>query len=213
MMKKSSIFLIVLLFIGVITTQAQLKFGLKAGVNLSNVSLNGDLVKNLEVENLTGFQVGPMVEFTIPVIGIGLDAAILYSNEGFKLNEATIQELNKTIQAKSYKSNNLLIPVNLKYKLIFLNVAGVYATAGPYVKFGLNGDLKDQYESKSFGAGLNFGLGVELLNHLQVGVNYQLGLTEDYSSLKVPGLTDMPNFTGKIKAQPRVWSVTAAYLF
>jgi hypothetical protein len=213
MMKKSLFFLIVLFLTGVITTQAQLKFGLKAGVNLSNVSLDGNWVKNLEVENLMGFQVGPMVELTVPVIGIGLDAAVLYSNEGFKLNEATIQDLGATVQAKNYKANNLLIPVNLKYKLIFLNVAGVYATAGPYVKFGLNSSLKDQYESKSFGAGLNFGLGVELLNHLQVGVNYQLGLTEDYSSLKVPGLTDIPGFTGEIKAQPRVWSVTAAYLF
>jgi hypothetical protein len=214
-MRKSSIFFIVLLFAGIITAQAQLKFGLKAGVNLSNVSLDGKLTDNLEVENLTGFQVGPLVEFTVPLIGIGFDAAVLYSNEGFKLNAVTFENSGTTIQteAKNYKSNNLLIPVNLKYKLTFLGVAGVYATAGPYAKFSLDGDLKDQYKSKSFGAGLNFGLGAELLNHLQIGVNYQLGLTEDYDSLKIPELTAVPAFTENIKAQSRVWSVTAAYLF
>jgi hypothetical protein len=210
-MRKSSFFLIVLLFTGIITAQAQLKFGLKAGVNLSNVSLDGKLTNNLKVENLTGFQVGPLMEFTLPIIGIGFDAAVLYSNEGFKLNAATFDDIQT--EAKNYKANNLLIPINLKYKIIFLGVAGVYATAGPYIKFSLDGDIKDQYKSKSFGAGLNFGLGVELLKHLQVGVNYQMGLTDDYNSLKVPGLTDSLDFIGEIKAQPRVWSVTAAYLF
>ncbi|MDR0412358.1 MAG: PorT family protein [Dysgonamonadaceae bacterium] len=214
-MKKSSFFLIVLLFTGIVTTQAQLKFGLKAGVNLSNVSLDGRLKENFKVDNLTGFQVGPMVEFIVPVIGFGFDAAVLYSNEGFKLNAVTFENLGTTIQteAKSYKSNNLLVPVNLKYKKVFMNVAGVYVSAGPYAKFNLDGDVKDKYESKSFGAGLNFGFGVELLNHLQVGVNYQLGLTEDYSALKVPGLQHVPNIIDDIKAQPRVWSVTAAYFF
>jgi hypothetical protein len=213
-MKKSLIFLVVL-FVSWSAVQAQIKFGLKAGVNLSSVSLEGNLVNNLKVDNFTGFQVGPMVEFTVPVLGIGFDAAVLYSNEGFKLDGVTFDNVGTAIEteAKTYKSNNLLIPVNFKYKLIILGVAGVYATAGPYAKFSLDNNLKNQYESKSFGFGLNFGAGVELLKHLQVGVNYQLGLTEDYSKLEVPGLTDIPGFTADIKGQPKGWSVTAAYLF
>jgi hypothetical protein len=206
-MKKNLFFLVVLLFIGGITTQAQLKFGIKAGVNLSKASLNSTIAStiadNLVVENLTGFQVGPMVEFTIPILGIGADAAILYSQEGFKIEN--IEE--------SYKTNNLLIPINLKYKLTFLDVVGAYITAGPYAKFNLSNDLKDQYESKSFGAGLNFGLGVELLGHLQVGVNYQLGLTEDFSSIQVPGITDALNVVNDLKGKPQGWTVSAAYLF
>jgi hypothetical protein len=45
-------------------------------------------------------------------------------------------------------------------------------------------------------------------------VNYQLGLTDDYNSIKIKDKdgTNIPDF-GNIKAQPRVWSVTAAYLF
>ncbi|GHS97847.1 membrane protein [Bacteroidia bacterium] len=204
-MKKNLFLLVAFLLIG-ISAQAQLKFGLKAGVNLSKASIEGSfgetIATNLVVENLTGFQVGPMVEFTVPILGIGFDAAALYSQEGFKL---------KGVE-KAYKTNNLLVPVNLKYKLTFLNVVGAYVAAGPYAKFNFD-DIKSQYESKSFGAGLNFGFGVELLGHLQVGVNYQLGLTEDFSSIKLPGITEIPNISNDLKGKPQGWTVSAAYLF
>ena len=197
-MKKSALFLVTLLFIGGITAQAQLKWGLKAGLNMSSISLNSNAINDvLDVSNYTGFQVGPMVEFTVPIIGIGMDAAILYSHEGFKLD--SIQNISQT-----YKTNNLLIPVNLKYKMSFMDVVGAFVTAGPYAKFRLSDDLKDQYKSKSFGAGLNFGIGVEFLGQLQVGVNYQLGLTDDFKTLEA---------SDALKGKDRMWTVSAAYLF
>jgi hypothetical protein len=208
-MKKNLFLLAVLLMISGLTVHAQLKFGLKAGVNLAKVSINksagvpDNVFENLKVENLTGFQVGPMLEFTIPILGVGADAAILYSQEGFKLEGI---ETN-------YKTNNLLVPVNFKYKMTFLDIVGAYLTAGPYAKFNLSNDLKEQLETKSFGAGLNFGLGVELLGHLQIGVNYQLGLTEDFSKITVPGITDVLTAAEKIKGKPQGWTVSAAYLF
>ncbi|MBS1319920.1 MAG: PorT family protein, partial [Parabacteroides sp.] len=51
-------------------------------------------------------------------------------------------------------------------------------------------------------AGLNFGAGVELISHLQVGINYGLGLTDNYSAEKYD-----------LNAKNRGWSVTAAILF
>ena len=207
-MKKSALFLVTLLFIGGITAQAQLKWGLKAGLNMSSISFNEDAINDLlDVSNYTGFQVGPMVEFTVPIIGIGMDAALLYSNEGFKINGINgfddIEGIFET-ESQTYKTNNLLIPVNLKYKMSFMDVVGAFVTAGPYAKFRLSDDLKDQYKSKSFGAGLNFGIGVEFLGQLQVGVNYQLGLTDDFKTLEA---------SDALKGKDRMWTVSAAYLF
>jgi hypothetical protein len=204
-MKKSLIFLFALLFMGSIAAQAQLKWGVKAGLNLSEVSFNKEVINSI-VDNYTGFQVGPMVEFTVPIIGIGMDAAILYSHEGFKLGR--LDDLGNlgeilNIETQTFRTNNLIVPVNLKYKLTFMGVAGAYATAGPYAKFRLS-DLGDQWKDKSFGAGLNFGIGVELLSMLQIGVNYQLGLTNDFSTI---GVSDI------LKAKDRMWTVSAAYLF
>ena len=57
-------------------------------------------------------------------------------------------------------------------------------------------------KAKSFNAGLNLGAGVELIKHLQVGFNYALGLTDDYSASKF-----------ELNGKNRGWSITAAILF
>ncbi|MDH8701406.1 hypothetical protein M2138_000747 [Dysgonomonadaceae bacterium PH5-43] len=200
-MKKSFLLIISALVLTSLTVNAQIKYGLKAGVNLSKVSIS-DGANNLDPENYTGFQVGPMVEFTVPIIGLGLDAAIMYSQQGLKVND------------ESKKLSTLFIPINLKYKITFMNVVGAYAAVGPYASLNLgNNDfsldaLAADVKAKSFGAGLNFGIGVELLSKLQVGVNYQLGLTEDFKATTVGGAaTEL--FNGK----QRGWTVSAAYFF
>jgi hypothetical protein len=190
-MKKNVFFLLALLLMTSITAQAQFKFGLKAGVNLSSVSLSGNGADNVDTKNLTGFQVGPTIELMIPILNLGFDAALLYSQQGFKINK------------ENYKTNTLEIPVNLKYKISALDIVGVYIAAGPYANFRLSDDLIGQAKSKSFGAGLNFGLGAELLGHLQVGANYKFGLTDDYNEITI----------ATIKGQQRGWTVSAAYFF
>lgn len=193
-MKKNFLLILGVLILSVCTAQAQFRYGLKAGLNIANASFSKDVV---DPDNFTGFQVGPIIEFTMPVVGIGLDAALLYSQQGFKVKEAD--------KDKTYKTNTLDIPVNLKYKFNLV-VMGAYLTAGPYVSFNLSDNFKNQYDSKSFGAGLNFGLGVELLSHLQVGANYKLGLTEDYSTLRASDLIHS-------KGKQRGWTISAAYFF
>ena len=85
-----------------------------------------------------------------------------------------------------------------------------YLAAGPYIGFRVGGDkfweipgsVVGQVKAKNFSAGLNFGAGVELISHLQVGINYGLGLTDNYSAEKYD-----------LNAKNRGWSVTAAILF
>jgi len=208
-MKKYFVFIVVFFLIGGMSAQAQVKLGLKAGVNFSSVDLTGDvsdiLKKNFDRENLGGFQVGPMLEGMFGLIGF--DLAVLYSQESVNLPK----DLSGVIKEfDSYKKGNLKVPLNLKAKITLLpKLLSVYGTAGPYLDFKLSDKLADTWNTQSFGAGLNFGFGAQVLGHLQVGVNYQLGLTDDYSSVK---LNHVPDFLD-IKAKTRMWSVTAAYLF
>lgn len=178
-----------------VPVQSQVRFGVKGGLNISSVHFNREIVGD---DNVTGFNIGPMIEGTLPLIGVGFDAAILYSQKGLGLKDRD-----------DVKNDYIDVPVNLKWKFGLPILKG-YLTAGPYVGFRVGGEkfwdipelVGDQLQAKSFNAGLNFGAGVEVIKHLQVGFNYALGLTNDYSTSK-----------GDLDGKNRGWSITAAVLF
>ena len=63
--------------------QAQLiKFGVKGGLNLSKLRFSNEAMDYLISDNTSGFFFGPMAEVTIPVVGLGVDGALLYSQRG-----------------------------------------------------------------------------------------------------------------------------------
>lgn len=199
MKKVTGLVLIILMAFIAVPAKSQLKFGVKGGLNISSVHLNSDILK---ADNVTGFQIGPMIETTIPLIGVGLDAAILYSQKGMDVKSETGTSTN-------VKTDYIDVPVNLKWKFVLPIIKG-YLAAGPYIGFRVGGDkfweipgsVVGQVKAKNFSAGLNFGAGVELISHLQVGINYGLGLTDNYSAEKYD-----------LNAKNRGWSVTAAILF
>ena len=199
MKKVTGLVLIILMAFIAVPVKSQLKFGVKGGLNISSVHLNSDILKE---DNVTGFQIGPMIETTIPLIGVGLDAAILYSQKGMDVKSGTGTSTN-------VKTDYIDVPVNLKWKFGLPIIKG-YLAAGPYIGFRVGGDkfweipgsVVGQVKAKNFSAGLNFGAGVELISHLQVGINYGLGLTDNYSAEKYD-----------LNAKNRGWSVTAAILF
>ena len=191
-----------LLLLGIGQANAQVRLGVKGGLNIASVHFSTDV---LQSDNVTGFQIGPMIEGSLPLVGVGFDAAILYAQKGLE---------TKTVggEKTTLKNDYIDVPVNLKWKL-GLPVMKVYLAAGPYVGFRVGGNkiwelpgsMVDQVKTKSFSAGLNFGAGVELISHLQVGLNYGLGLTNNYS-MESLSLT-------KSDGKNRGWSVTAAILF
>jgi len=192
--------LVALMTLMVVPVSAQINFGVKGGVNISSVHFNKDII---ESSNITGFQIGPMVEIMAPYLGVGVDAAVLYSQKGMKNNDAQ--------QDDDLTTDYIDVPVNFKWKFGLPVIKGYFA-AGPYVGFRVGGDkiwkipgkIDSQLETKSFAAGLNFGLGAEVLSHLQVGFNYGFGLTNNYS-----GADGDETFDGK----HRGWTISAAILF
>ena len=65
--------------------QAQLlKWGVKGGLNLAELDIEGFIAEEALEENSTSFFIGPMVETTIPLLGLGIDGALLYSQKGEK---------------------------------------------------------------------------------------------------------------------------------
>ena len=177
---------------------------------------------NFKSDNTTGFFVGPMVEFTLPIVGLGVDGALLYSQKKVKIVETTFIS-NRTSEA--LKEHSLEIPVNLKYSMGLGDLAGVFIAVGPSFGFNLKNDdfksfipvisssedpghelLKNDF--KKANVSLNFGIGLKLINHIQLGVNYNLLLTE---SAKMTSAD--PDYYSGGKLKNNTWQISLAYLF
>lgn len=171
--------------------QAQLHFGVKGGLNLSKASLS-DIPGNFKKDNFTGFFIGPMAEFNIPIVGLGVDASLLFAQRGVKV---TGEGENITV-----KQNGVDIPVNLKYTFGLGSTAGIYLAAGPDFYFDF--EKKSGIDKKKAEVGINVGAGLKLLNHLQVGANYNIPLGDT---------ADIEGTAGSYKT--KTWQVSVAYIF
>lgn len=201
MRKLSFILVLVALFMVSTAASAQFRFGVKAGINVANAKFEKSV---LDADNITGFQFGPSVEGMFGQGGIGFDLAVLYSQKGFKVDREKV------------RNDFLEVPLNLKFKL-GMPLFNPFVSFGPYASFRVNGeekwDLKDkvngivdQVKTQSFGAGMNFMLGAEIFQHLQLGITYGWGLTDDYKSF---ALNNLNSYIGKA----HTWQITAAYFF
>ena len=202
-MKKNNLFIIALIvaFSTIATTgYSQVRFGLRGEVGLNKASFSKDAI---EVENLNTFKIGPTVEIMFPVMDFGVEASILYNNN--KMDVAYLEDSSTPIEVTNHYID---IPVNLKYKFGLISPVKIYAAAGPYAKIHVGGDdikfadVTDDIKAKTFEAGVNLGLGVELFKRLAVGVNYGIQLTDDYS-------TNQPKWSDALNNKDGLWSIQA----
>lgn len=180
--------------------QAQFHFGIKAGMNVDHLSFNKEIMNS---DNRAGFTGGIMAEFTVPLVGVGCDISAMY----VRRNSRFMNEQKVVDNQRDY----IDIPLNLKYKLSLPGISKVFApfvTTGPSVAFLTSKKhIMDAYKNHSVDVAWNFGLGFELLRHVQIAASYGLGLT------KALDMINLADGAAKIDGKNRYWTVTAAYLF
>lgn len=199
MKKTLTLILVAVAMMVAIPASAQVQFGLKGGLNVTSMSFSE---KVLNKENRAGFFIGPTAKFTLPIVGLGVDASALYDQR------------EAEVEGDKIKQQAINIPVNLRYGVGLGETANLFFFAGP--QFGFNVGDKDhkitEHETwKLSGSTLsvNFGLGVMVLNHVQVSANYNLvcGKTGELSVIE-----GMGNAL-KNKARANAWQISAAYFF
>lgn len=179
-MKK--IVLIAVVLVAGFASQAQVKFGIKAGGNLS--SWSGDDAES--VKSKFGFHAGVLAN--IPVSSqFSFNPELLLSLEGAKIDDGTDDsKVNMTY---------LNLPLLAQYN----NPSGFYAELGPQIGFlmsakakegDLEEDIKDIFKSTNFS--LAFGAGFKTKSGFGFGARYSLGLSNigdyDEADLKVSNL-------------------------
>ncbi len=193
--------------------QAQFKFGVKAGLNISKPSFDKSVAS---ADNRAGFFVGPMAEFTVPVIGIGIDAAVLYNNKSIKASGVDDAGVAKT---ETENLHYIDIPINVKYTIGLGSLASIYGATGPQFSFNVGGgDIFDNnYSLNSSDFSWNIGAGVKLLSHFQIGYNYNIALgntaeVKDAGALSVAGNYAWNKLMGK-DMKTNTHQISIAYMF
>lgn len=204
-MKKIGIVLaFVAAWLWAVPANAQFNWGLEAGVNMSKVSVKGD-GGLFDSSNRTGWFVGPKAQVIMPVIGLGLDGAILYSQKYMKLEAEGESSPNKSMPY-------LEIPINIRYNYGFSSLVGIYVATGPQYDWYL-GSRNLTFDGESFGKlerstfSWNVGVGVNLLSHLQVGLTYNIAMGQ---TGEIDGVGDALK---KCDLKNNTWQVRLAYLF
>lgn len=211
-MKKFFGILFVMALFTAAPAAAQLDWGIKAGVNLAEKPSD---IK--DVKGKTGWYVGPMIKATIPVVGLGVEANLLYSQTCTEVHGENIDR--KSIDLPVYLRYELSLPAINKFVEPFIAVGPQWSWNIGDKRFSvtealINGavggtDSLKEYTLRSSNLSLNLGLGAVFLDHIQVHANYNiaLGSTSDYSD----PMDAAWNLATKSKTN--TWQISVGYLF
>ena len=168
-----------------VSNAQEITFGAKAGLNLSNASV--DRGYDTDISSLVGVHVGGFANFKLDE-KFAVQPELLFSTQGFKeyLNDGGY------IYDDKIKLTYINLPINFQYAI----VPKFNVEAGPQIDFLLSGkadgkhydpmfdetyiqnnvDIKDSLKGVVFG--FNIGAGYAITSKLSANVRYHLGLSD-----------------------------------
>lgn len=173
----------VLLFLGLLMFQtseaiAQVKFGIKAGININNVSMSDKL--GYKVSNYPGFAIGPTVRWSLPVKGFALEAATLFDQQSITVETPDLMG-GKSFET-TLRQQQIVIPVNIHYGFNLDVKTELSIFAGPQVGFrvGKKEVATDYAEwlAKSAVFSINTGLALTISEHIQLSAAYNIACSK-----------------------------------
>ena len=221
-MKNVIKLLIFVLVVSMTTGAFSQNFGLKGGLNLSNILAKDDNTTYSDDFKMNpGFHIGATAEFPFSDM-FSFETGLLLSTKGYKISEEETF-MGKKIEMK-IKTNLFYLDIPLTAKASFdLGDAKVFGLFGPYIGMGLTGQSKTvttidgktekEKEDVEWGSekgksdlkrldfGLTIGAGVEI-DLFQIGLGYNLGLANI-----------SPYNDGGMKINNRVIGLSVGYKF
>lgn len=209
-MKKLKIFLLAVVAAFTLAMPASAKFrvGITGGVTLNELNFKDATASSItdqlkDTGNHTGYTVGLTSEFTVPIIGIGCDASVLYTHRILGYQTATDNDATPA-------ADLVEIPIHLRYKLGLPAVGNIVTPlifTGPSFGFRVSDEIIDELKTKSCQVLWDLGLGVELFKHLQVTAKYSWGINDFVQYVPKAGIN--AEQLGKANG----WTISAAIMF
>jgi hypothetical protein len=187
-MKTRILFFIAVLMVATVSLQAQIKYGVKGGVNFQNITGKNDVGDKLENSLKFGFHGGAFADIPIAP-DFYFEPGLQFSTKGCKYDITT-----------DIKGSTTLSYIEMPLNLIFRPQLGkgyIIVGFGPYVAYGVKGKMKNLdtddvtdiiFQNKvaeddpvgtymrALDAGANIFVGYELPMGLFLTLNSQLGL-------------------------------------
>ena len=202
MKKIFSVCIMAVVLMMAMPAQAQLiKFGVKGGLNMSKLDFKNRSLEQVK-ENSTGFFIGPMAEITLPILGLGIDGALMYSQK----TDLSYSYAGSDVGSVDLKEQGIEIPINLKYSFGLGSLLGIYLAAGPDFYYNFKDIDVAAFKTKRTQVAINLGVGLKLLRKLQVGVTYQIPMGDSFEWKDV--VSKVANGT-----KTKTLQVSAAYIF
>lgn len=185
-----------------------LRFGIKAGATVNSLKFNSDLLSS---SNRCGFTAGLNAQFSAPIIGVGVDASVMYTRR--QASVTTVQEdwvagpgaYQAVVTSSNVHSDYIEIPVLFRWNIGLPGVGKIvtpYLATGPDFSFLMSKkNAENALANKTFDFAWDFGLGLRLVDHLELGAFYGLGISNAASGDQ------------SLHGKNRFWTVTAAWLF
>lgn len=165
-------------------THLFIKYGTRAGINLSNMS--NDMTFDPAFSMGTGFQIGALVNFhwgqrtssSLPGTGLwGLQPELLFSNQVIKSDggDVKLNYIKIPLMLKVYPLARLSVEVGPEFSYLISSSPESMEVDGAIVKVG---------DCKGFNFGAGVGAAYEFNLGLMVGARYSMGFTDLGKNLK-----------------------------
>ncbi len=176
-MRNLKLFFVMAFLLLSAAVNAQLLFGVKAGVNASNI-----YGKDMEGgKALIGYHVGVTADFHFTP-EMAVQSGLYWTAKG---------HADKDEKSSYARLNYLQVPIHFAYKIEVVPATRIVLHAGPYLAYGISGKSvykddgkkesekitfgSDTFDIKPFDAGVGLGVDVEF-GFLSVGLGYDMGL-------------------------------------
>lgn len=160
---------------------AQLRYGFRLGGSVAKASLSD--APEISVRNGSGFSGGLLLEYQMEGNGFAPDVAVLYTRYSSRL-------MDEVSGPAKLGRDFIEVPLHLKYKFYLSSTNNLIAPmvyTGPSLLIRLGKGNPEQMSTKSVQPGWDLGIGLDIINFIQLSAGYRFGLGNAVSDSAVPG--------------------------
>lgn len=181
-MKKKYLLLLMAVLLTSLSASSQLRYGFRLGGAFAKASLTS--APGMSMKNGSGFSGGLLLEYQMESNGFAPDIAVLYTRYSSKL-------MDEVSGPAKIGRNFIEVPLHLKYKFYLSSTNNLVAPmvyTGPSLLFRLGKANPEQMHTKAVQPGWDLGIGLDIINFIQLSAGYRFGLGNAVSQSLVPGV-------------------------